>query len=86
MMKNDFVNLMKAYLKDLPADVAKEVFAKLGTVKCVEDVVAIKDEYKLSLSNEACSNIFSAISVQKDKALSDEDLELVSGGCTDSGC
>lgn len=85
-MNNSAVNLLKSYLKDLPASSTNAIVSKLGTVKSAEDVAAIFTEYEIGFDKEACDNIFNALSGEKRKALSDEDLELVTGGCDDSGC
>lgn len=85
-MNNFAAGLIKAYLKNVSADEAKKIAVKLGRVKSAEDVAAIFAEYKIDFDKEACANIYNEISKEKSKELSDEDLELVSGGCSDTGC
>lgn len=84
-MANSIVKLLRTYIKDCPDNIAEEVATKLGNAKTLEEITAIRDEYKIDFNEDACKQIFAALNMDT-KDLTDKDLEVVTGGCDSSDC
>lgn len=84
-MGNNIVGMLKHYVQDRSEEEIREIAARFGTAQMLDDLIAVRDEYKLSFSDEDCNRIFTALHNDSND-VSDEDLETVTGGCESTDC
>ena len=78
-------DLLARYIKGRSEEEIKAFAAKLGTAGTAEEIMAAGKACGFDLDEAACSQLLSVVNTQKG-AISDEDLEVVTGGCSIPDC